>query len=355
MNSTLKKLLDVKSDCCVTILLETHRTPPGNQKDEIELKNLVKEAETRVSSECDKELASIIIDKINQVASEINYRYNLEGLALFVNENIAEYIRIPIKLENRVIIDKKFATRSLIRAFHEELDYYILVLSHNKARLIEAVGDKEITEIRDGFPKENTFVVPNAEGSGSARTLENGSDTDFFNDLDKQLNQLQKGIDLPVFICAEESTYADFLKVANRPKTIAGFVNGNMESEDAHNIIDKAWPVAKKWNEEKNHQRLTELSAAIGAKNFLTDYTEIWRAIGEGRGRTLFVKKGLFQPANLKNNVVTLVSSENAAEANVDDIIGEMIEKNLEFDGDTVFISGEELDKYDGLVLVTRY
>jgi hypothetical protein len=111
----------------------------------------------------------------------------------------------------------------------------------------------------------------------------------------------------------------------------------------------------KKWNEEKNQQKLTELSNAVGAQLFLTDFTQIWRAINEGRGKTLFVKKGYYQPAIVNNNVVQLVSSENDSEANVQDIIGEMVEKNREFGGDTAFISGDALNEYSGLVLVTRY
>lgn len=350
MNSTLKKIKDIQSDCCVTIILRTHCTPPGNEKDTIELKNLVKEAGEEVAAKCSKEVAHKIVSKLNILSSQIDYRQNLEGLALFVNGNFAEFIRIPIKVDNKVIIGKRFSTRDLIRAFEEELVYYILVLSHDKARLIEAVGDKELTEIKDGFPQENTFPAQDAKGKTSE--LENGSDIDFFNTLDKQLNELQKGVNLPVFICAEESTYADYLKVADRKKTIAAVINGNVENENGQNIVDKTWPTAKKWREEKNLARLSELDAAIGAKNFLTDFTEIWRAIKEGRGRTLFVKQDYYQPAKLENNVIKPVSEEKA---NVKDIIGEMIEKNLEFDGDTVFIDGDQLDPYDGLVLVTRY
>ena len=117
MNSTLEKLKDVKSDCCVTIQLQTHRTPPGNQKDNIELKNLVREAEKRLTTEFDKEKASVIIDKINKLASDIDYYFNLESLILFVSEDDAEYIRMPIHIQqNKVMIGKTFATRDLVRA-----------------------------------------------------------------------------------------------------------------------------------------------------------------------------------------------------------------------------------------------
>ena len=351
MNSTLEKLKDVKSDCCVTIQLQTHRTPPGNQKDDIELKNLVREAGKRLTNECDKEKASVITDKINKLASDIDYRFNLETLILFVNEDLAEYVRLPISIkENKVTIGKTFATRDLVRALHQELYYYILVLSRDKARLIEAMADKEVAEITDGFPVENTFKVP-----GINAKLESSEVLEFFNRVDKQLNETLKGNDLPVFISTNESNYSDYLKVADRKETIKGLIAGNRDLENAHNIIDAVWPVAKKWNEQKNHQRLEELDKAIGAKLFLTDLTEIWRAILEGRGRTLFVKEGYFQPAKLENNVVRAVSSDNMEEANVEDIIDDMIEKNIDFGGDAVFISGDELKAYDGLVLVTRY
>lgn len=351
MNSTLEKLKDVKSDCCVTIQLQTHRTPPGNQKDDIELKNLVREAGKRLTNEFDKEKASVITDKINKLASDIDYRFNLETLILFVNEDLAEYVRLPISIkENKVTIGKTFATRDLVRALHQELYYYILVLSRDKARLIEAMADKEVAEITDGFPVENTFKVP-----GINAKLESSEVLEFFNRVDKQLNETLKGNDLPVFISTDESNYSDYLKVADRKETIKGLIAGNRDLENAHNIIDAVWPVAKKWNEQKNHQRLEELDKAIGAKLFLTDLTEIWRAILEGRGRTLFVKEGYFQPAKLENNVVRAVSSDNMEEANVEDIIDDMIEKNIDFGGDAVFISGDELKAYDGLVLVTRY
>jgi hypothetical protein len=355
MNSTLKKLKDIKSDCCVTILLKTHRTLPENQKDNIELKNLVKEAQTRLPEKCNKEVAATIIDKINNLSSGIDHRFNQETLVLFVNEEIAEYTRLPIPVEkNKVTIGKTFATRDLIRAIHQQLAYYILVLSRDKARLIEASADKETTEITDGFPMENTFPVPVGAAGADAR-LQSNLVIEFFNRVDKQLNQFQRGADLPVFISTDEPNYAEYLKVADRKETFAGLVAGNRDVDSAHHIIREVWPVAKRWNEEKNRQRLAELDAAVGAKNLLTEFTEIWRAILEGRGRTLFVKEGYFRPAKLQVNADPLVSSEDAGETNVDDLVDEMIEKNLDFGGDAVFVHGDELAPYNGLVLVTRY
>lgn len=144
-------------------------------------------------------------------------------------------------------------------------------------------------------------------------------------------------------------------QIADRKEIIAGKLNESKLHEKAHHIVESVWPVMKQLNIEKNNQRLTELSEAVSSQKLLTDYNEIWKSINEGRGKILFVKQGYFQPAKLENNHVELVSKENAENANVDDIIDEMIEKNIQQNGDAVFINGDELEKFNGLVLVTRY
>ena len=165
MNRILKNVKDVTSECCVTITLTTHRTMPDNDKDAIVLKNLLKEAETRLLANYDKRLATLVIDKLNKVAGSINHRLNLESLVLLVSEDMAEYARLPIAVENRVVVDKNFATRDLVRALHRESSYYVLVLSRDKARLIEALNDKVTQEIGNGFPVENTVLYPSQRGS----------------------------------------------------------------------------------------------------------------------------------------------------------------------------------------------
>ncbi len=68
----------------------------------------------------------------------------------------------------------------------------------------------------------------------------------------------------------------------------------------------------------------------------------MWRAILEGRGQTLFVKKGYFQPGIIAGDEIMLVDKLERDQNGVcDDVIDEMIENNLSFGGDTVFLSGE--------------
>ena len=355
MNEILEKLKNLESNCCVTVILKTHRTLPDNEKDPIVLKNLIRDAESRLLAEYDKTIANKIIEKLKTLSASIDHRLNLESLILFVNEDFAEFTRLPVTVENRVVIDKTFATRDLLRALHRKCAYYILLLSRDEAKLIEALNDKVVREIKDGFPINSDDLNPVNRAETSIGSRMANLTGEFFNRVDKQLGDVYRKNPLPVIICTEESNYPEFLKIADNKGIIIGKVDGNRMNEKPHHVVEAVWPTMKEINSAINAQRLSELNQAVSDNKYLTDYNEIWEAIHSGKGKTLFVKQGFFQPAILENNHITVVHNGNTEQANVDDIIDEMIEKNMDFNGDTVFIKGDGLEKFQGLALVTRY
>lgn len=355
MNEVLKKVKDLSSGCCVTIILNTHRTIPDNEKDPLVLKNLIKEASSRLEKECNSKSASDIADKLNDLATDIDHRHNLESLILFVNENVKEYIRLPIAVEDKVSIGNTFATRHLIRALNKDKEYYILVLSRDSARLIEAFNDKVVQEIGDPFPVEAPLRERDQSEAGVAIRQDNLIQQ-FFNKVDKQMLDVIKRNPWRVLICTEESNYPSYLKVADRKEIILGHINGNRMQEKAHHIVQAAWPVVQNIRRKTNSERMNDLAAAENTGRLVTDFNDIWRAVNQGRGKTLFVQNNYFQPVKMVNDLIEPVSGEQADEPGViDDIIDDMIEINLVHGGDSVFLSAEELKKYDGLVLTTRF
>lgn len=355
MNMMLTRLKNIVSENAITIILNTHRTLPDNEKDSLLLKNLIKEAETRLLADMDKREAESLIQRLRDLEETIDHRQNLESLILFVNEDTAEYVRLPIAVEDRVIIDKTFATRDLIRAMHMEASYLVLVLSQQKARLIKASNDKVIQEFGDPFPIENTQMVNRAELSNASRLTNLISE--FYNQVDKEVNHLRKENQLPVLICSETSQYHEYLKVADEKNSIYDqCLSGNHENAKAHHIVTEAWEIVKKYVIEKNNARKAELQKAISSGKFLSDTNEIWQGIQQGSVQTIFIEEGNFQPAKWIDGHITYVSPEmRNGKSVVDDIYDELIEANLRQGGDTVFLPKGELRDFNGFGAVTRY
>ncbi len=312
MNTTVKELKELKeiiSENCVTIILNTQRTSPDNKQDALTLKNLIKEAEVRLFADESKRDAQNLVQRLLDLEAKIDHRHNLESLILFVNENVAKYIRLPISVKDRVIIDQTFATRDLVRAVHQETNYFILVISQQKTRLIEAFNDKVVMEIGKPFPIENTqfYSTNRAELSNASR--QTNLVAEFFNRIDKEVNKIRKENPLPVLICTEQSNYHEYLKIADEKQSIFDtYLNQNRVEEKAHHIVTEAWKIVQEYTVAKNVARKEELEKAVGSGKYLSDVNDIWKAILEGRVQTLFIEQGLFQPGLMEGNKITLVS-----------------------------------------------
>ena len=357
MNPTLKNLKDINSENCVTIIMNSHRTKPDYLKDELTLKNHIKEVETRLLADTTKRDATKLIEKLHELAGQIDHSHNLDGLLLFVNHDIAEFTRLPIKVVDRVIIDDTFATRDLVRAMHAEAHYYVLVLSQEKARLIEALNDQVVKEFKSPFPMENKqfFTKNNAEAAVASR--KSNLIAEFFNTVDKEVNAIRKDNPLPVLVCTVEENYSEYVKVADQKDSVfTSFLNKNRMGEKDHAIVLEASKIMEAHNVKRNNDRKAELLKAVSENKFLSDTNEIWKSISEGKIQTLFIEQGLFQPAVLENNEIVYVPEDHRTDKEViDDIYDEMIELNMNFGGDVVFLPKGELDKFNGFGAVTRY
>ncbi len=357
MKSKLNELKSIKADNCITIILNTHRTAPDNLKDKILLKNLLKEAENRLVESVDKRVAANLIERLTALEGTIDHSMNLESLILFVNEDVSEIVRLPIKVEDRVIIDQTFATRDLMRTLHLNSRYYVLVLSQSKARLIEAFNDKVIKEIGKPFPFENKLMFGLSQYEAGVASRQSSNMAEYYNQVDKHVNEIRKNSGLPVLISSDEANFHEYLKVADYKDTIYQIrLGGNRLEDKDQAIVKDAWEIIKGYVTERNNKRITELEKATGTGNFRSDINDIWRAIKEGKVQTVFVEQGLFKPAILENDIIELVSDDKSESKNyIDDILDELLELNMSFGGENVFLPKGKLDKYNGYGAITRY
>ncbi len=357
MNMTIKELKAIRSENCISIIVTTHRTKPDYLQDGLRLKNLIKEVETRLMADTSKKNATELLERVNTLAASIDHSQNLESLVLFVNDDIAEIARLPIKVEDRVVIDETFATRDLIRAMHLETHYYIAVLSQDKVRLIEAMNGTAIKEVGKPFPYENTEFFAKNRAALAVAAKQTTLMAEFFNQADKAINELRVNNPLPVFICGLEENQAQYFSGADKKHSLFEvYLNKNKINDPVHSIVEESWEVVKDHVVKMNNARKEDLKKAVGENKFLSDTNEIWKAISEGKIQTLFIEQGLFQPAVMKGDEIEYVSDDRRNDTGViDDIYDEMIEANMDFGGDVVFLPKGELDKFNGFGAITRY
>lgn len=354
MDPILKQVENVKDEVCITLILNTHRTSPDNDRDSVLLKNLQKEAEKIMTETLNKRLAWHMIERLEDQVAKIDHRHNTESMVVFVSESVSLYTRLPMSVSDRAVVARNFVTRDLFRATHLRQGYYTLVLKLDRVRLIEAADGRVVEELGRPFPLINRTLFPfneiEATNAGRVTNLQK----EFFRQVDEALWAVWRDNPLPVVIAADEKAYSHFCEVSLHGDMIIGVFNDSYD-KPAQQIVDANWHIVEQYTHDKNDARIIELKESLNSGNVLFDINDIWLAVSEGRGKTLFVRNGFYMPAKIINDVI-VPFEENAGDNDIiGDVIDEIIEVNARYGGDAVFVFDGGLDQYGGLALVTRY
>jgi hypothetical protein len=358
--SDLRQLQAVNEYPSISILAPTHRTSPDNKQDPIRVKNLVAEAKNRLLSEFSAREMEPLFTKLDNLIEGIDYEHLLDGLALYVNKDLAQAFTLPFTVTERVVVDPTFATRDLVFAFNRTPGYRVLALSEKDTRLLEGFG-ATVEEIRGGgFPMRH-------EGAGGATRLPGGQGVntsaqrdeahrDFFRAVDEKFGALQKEERLPLVVAGVDRYLAFFREVSRHTADIAGTVEGNYDTASEYEIARLVWPVMQNYLAGQRTETLTRLDAAVGAQRCSSAIGEVWRMAKEGRGDTLLVEQDFHSPATVDETGLILTPAEDAtAPGVIDDAVDEVIEEVMLKGGSAVFVDNGALAQHQRIALILRY
>jgi Bacterial archaeo-eukaryotic release factor family 3 len=356
----VRLLQAVQTYPCVSILLPTHRTAPDNRQDPIRVKNLVNEATNRLLTEFSQREIATVLARLDALVAEIDYRYTLDGLALFANQDIGREFPLPFAPRERVVVDATFATRDLVYTLNRSPRYWVLALSEQPTRLYEGSRDT-LVEVRDaGFPLTHS-------GPGGATRLpggigvnrsayRDGAHRQFFRKVDSVFGEIAADDELPVAVAGVDRLRAFFDEVTSHGSDIIAAVAGSYDSATPHELAQLVWPPVQDALAERRAKALDELDAAVGALRSASGIQQVWPTAQEGRGSKLLVEQDFHYRAEVDASGLRLLP-EGAARSPeaLDDAVDEVIEKVLEKGGSVVFTDPGTLSLHQQIALILRY
>jgi hypothetical protein len=356
----IRLLQQISGYPALTITLPTHRTSPENRQDRIRVKNLVEQATNRLLAEFSKQDIAPLLDRLEKLTQEIDYRNTLDGLALFANRDFARAIVLPFNLKERVHVDETFLTRDLVFAMNRTPRYWVLVLSEKPTRLYEATRDN-LVEVQDGgFPITH-------EGPGGEQPLPGGFGINksayrdeyhrkFFRQIDHSLKPFLADDPLPIVVVGVDRFLAFFNEVTEHKTSILATLQGSHDKTSAHELGKLVWPRAKEALSAQRQEVLSELEMAISARKSVSSIGEVWRMASEGRGRLLLVEEDFHFPAKVDESGKNLIPAGDVTTTGVmDDAVDEIIEMVLNKQGQVIFLENGQLASHQRIALILRY
>jgi len=111
----LNRLIEPPAGPSVSLYLPTHRLGPEIQQDPIRLKNLIREAERRLLDLGlrSPEAAELLRPAWRLQSDGLFWRHQREGLAIFLSTEIEVHYRLPLGVEELVVVADRFHARPL--------------------------------------------------------------------------------------------------------------------------------------------------------------------------------------------------------------------------------------------------
>lgn len=351
----LKAIAETQGMPCVTISFNTHRTRPSNQKDELNLKNHVKEAEKRLLEEFPKNEITSLLDHLKNLDIDVNA--NKESIHIFVNNEKAEVIRSnwPVAIEG-VFVDTSFAIRPLIKNFNREKGYYILMLTLKEVHLYEAENESIVKEvINDDFPfTEANYTMGHLKPLSDSERQDNKI-RDFYNVVDKALQRVNHENEKICIVVSTEENFAMLNQVADYPAIYPAYFSIDFNKVHLPDVEKKAWEKVTQLQSADRTKLINEMKEAVSSGHVSTDLQEIYKAVLDGRGDLLIVHQDFQQPVRMTGDRTFDIIQDSKEPNALDDITSLIAWEVIKKKGQVIFTNQNEIKELGDIVLRTRY
>lgn len=335
-----EKLASFREDNCVSIYIPTHRygKEVTSGKDALLYKNQLQKARRALTEQgVHEDKAREILSPAYKLHEDSGFWHKqLEGLAVFVGENHFSYHRIPVSFDEFCTVSTSFHLLPLVQLFSDDDLYYILAVSLDKVRLIEAnrfmaheidTGDTvqqgimEVLKYYDfekgfqnqsssqggGYPGPGTVPQggggPNPSGNRGGSNFhghgDNTSDSDhlfqeYFRNINEGLSRYIKSDKIPIVLAAVDHLHPLFKEASNGfqfriwDEGIVGNPDGIHLKELHQKSLDLIEPYLTR-ERERSRQAYKDLT---GTGKTSYDLNEIVPAAVNGRIDSLFVARG---------------------------------------------------------------
>lgn len=313
---------------CVSIFLPTHRGGAETTQDPVRLKNLLRQAEEQLERGSLRPVeARELLEPARRLLDDYGFwQHQSDGLALYVAPGRFQSYRVPIPLEERVVVGEHFSLKPLLPLLTESVRFYILALSQNRVRLLSCTPFRVEEVSLDGMPTsmeeamraenieaDNSYQIfgalplPTRAGSRAAGIIGRGrTDIDPKDRLQEYFRKIDAGIcakikerPAPLLLAAVEFHHPLYRQISSCPWLRPEGIFGNPEQLRPEQLLERALPLVEPQLLAERERDRANFHGQLGTGRASQEWAEIMPAVLQRRVEALFVARRTEQWARL--------------------------------------------------------
>ncbi|MCA9086292.1 MAG: hypothetical protein KDA81_19675 [Planctomycetaceae bacterium] len=310
----LKTLTEAHTVPCATLYMPTRSSGADDLQDAIRLKNLADQAELMLADGWMRppEARDLVAPLYQLPSDRAFWSERSAGLAIFLNREMLKTFRVPISLEELVLVNRRFYLKGLLPLLSGADRFFILTLSQHSVRLFEATQFHADQLDVEGLPQniEQALHLDDARrwsqshsattaGSGRQHSVFHGqasvSDshkeelTQFFRMVDSALVPVLRNETVPLVLAGVEYLLPIFRKTCRYAHLTSTALTGNCDHLSADQLREKAWPLVEPSLTAGRRHSAAKYQRLAGTDKATDDIQLALTAAFEGRIDCLFV------------------------------------------------------------------
>ncbi|MFG0330248.1 MAG: hypothetical protein ACF8PN_10155 [Phycisphaerales bacterium] len=320
----LKELVSSSRKPGLSLFMPTNPTGAEHDKEQIKLKNLIDKAKERL-----KENYGMRTNEVEKFLEPIralhedpkSYQQQGYGIAIFRDTENCRIYQLPIEVEETLVLGDRFEIKPLLPMITEDGRFFVVSLSLDDIRLIEAThfAEREI-ELKDKPPSLRHIMTVEEEaewgmqfhtqrrvtaqsGKGAIKFHGTGTDTDdsrhqakieeYLHRADSSLHEHLRNDKAPIVIAGVKYLAAMFQKVSKHEPIVDEVIEGHPDRWAPKELRERAWDIVKPRIESTRREATDALQQLAGQSDerVKTDPESIVTAARRGQIQTLFVER----------------------------------------------------------------
>ena len=314
----LKPLMEHRGQWCVSMFMPAQQVTPRAQENQIRFKNLLRQAETRLSEMKAEGMDAALESAYRLLEDRPFWHHQSDGMALFMSRQLFRPYRLPIKLDELVVVGDRFHVKPVLPLLTGDGKFYLVALSQNEVRLF-ACTRHSISQVElEGVPlnldeamkyeeseKQLQFRTSTAGSGGNRSPMFHGHGAGpydykdrilrFLQDLDRGLTKTIPDPRAPLVIAAVDYLAPIFREASAYPTIMDSIIPGNPEGVSAQDLLEQASDIVVPYFEREMKERVDLYWQLIGTGKASNAVDEVVKAAYHGRVDVLFVAVGVHQ------------------------------------------------------------
>jgi hypothetical protein len=353
--------------------MPAHRSGPETRQNPIRFRHLIDTAEARLVARGlrSTEAKTFLAPAERLIADGDFWRRQADGLAAFLSASGLRSFRLPIAFDELAVVGERMHVKPLLPLFTGTGRFYILALSQNSVRMLQATAQRVSEVDLDGVPGSlaEALKYDETEKSHQMRTpvgfggpaIGHGHEIDEKDRIKRYFQQVNQGLHAylreahaPLVLAAVEFLMPIYREVNSYPMLVAEGIVGNPEGVGLDELARRGREVVAPLFRQAQADAVARYQALAGTGGTASSVAEVLRAAAEGRIDVLLVASGKylwgrFDPASLA------VELTDGADADGEDLLDLAAVETLLRGGSVFVVSPEEIPADSAVAAVLRY